>query len=43
MKLTDITLDTRLQPRETISKQVVAEYADMLREGGISARVGLQD
>lgn len=35
MKLTDITLDTRLQPRETISKQVVAEYADMLREGAI--------
>ena len=35
MKLTDITLDTRLQPRETISKEVIAEYADMLREGAI--------
>jgi hypothetical protein len=43
MKLTEITLDTRLQPRESISKEVIAEYADMLREGAVFPPVLIYD
>lgn len=34
LKLTDITLDADLQTRDEISSETVAEYYDVLREGG---------